>query len=232
VIRATAGSVRRIGAIARRDALLQVSYQFNLLFFVSTAFFSAFIAYFVSDLVGEPDVLAQYGGSYFDFVIVGLALTSYAALGVAAFTDQIQQEQGAGTLEVLLSGPTRLGTLLTGGFVVPLLLTTFEVTMVIVIGIGVLGVGLSLDGVIVSVPVVVLTVANFCAMGIASAAVVLLVKRGDPISGPLYQATLILSGAIFPVELIPAGSGRRQSHSGASSARMPRRSSSAAISSR
>jgi ABC-2 type transport system permease protein len=104
--------------------------------------------------------------------------------------------------------------------------------MVIVIGIGVLGVGLSLHGVIVSVPVVVLTVANFCAMGIASAAVVLLVKRGDPISGPLYQATLILSGAIFPVELIPAGSGRRQSHSGASSARMPRRSSSAAISSR
>ena len=35
-------------------------------------------------------------------------------------------------------------------------------------------------------------------------AVVLLVKRGDPISGPLYQATLILSGAIFPVELFPA----------------------------
>lgn len=197
-------SARRMGAIARRDALLQVSYQFNLLFFVSTAFFSAFIAYFVSDLVGDADALAAYGGSYFDFVIVGLALTSYAALGVAAFTDQIQQEQGAGTLEVLLSGPTRLGTLLAGGFLIPLLLTTFEVAAVIAVGIGVLGVGLTFDGVLLSVPVVVLTVANFCAMGIASAAVVLLVKRGDPISGPLYQATLILSGAIFPIELFPA----------------------------
>ncbi len=204
MISATAGSMRRLRAIARRDALLQVSYQFNLLFFVSTAFFSAFIAYFVSDLVGDTELLAQYGGSYFDFVIVGLALTSYAALGVAAFTDQIQQEQGAGTLEVLLSGPTRLGTLLAGGFIVPLMLTTFEVAAVLAVGIGVLGVGLTLSGVMLSVPIVALTVANFCAMGIASAAVVLLVKRGDPISGPLYQATLILSGAIFPVELFPA----------------------------
>ena len=139
-------SVRRMRAIARRDALLQVSYQFNLLFFVSTAFFSAFIAYFVSDLV-DSDLLAQYGGSYFDFVIVGLALTSYAGLGVAAFTDQIRQEQGAGTLEVLLGGPTGIGTLLAGGFIVPLALTTVEVAAVILVGVGLLGVGLSLDGV-------------------------------------------------------------------------------------
>ncbi len=197
------GAVRRMRAIARRDALLQVSYQFNLLFFVSTAFFSAFIAFFVSDLV-DSDLLAQYGGSYFDFVIVGLALTSYAGLGVAAFTDQIRQEQSAGTLEVLLGGPTGIGTLLAGGFIVPLALTTVEVAALIAVGVGVLGAGLSFQGVVLAAPIVILTVVNFCAMGIASAAVVLLVKRGDPISGPLYQATLLLSGAIFPIELFPA----------------------------
>ena len=203
MIAVTRGSIRRMGAIARRDALLQVSYQFNLLFFVSTAFFSAFIAFFVSDLV-DSDLLAQYGGSYFDFVIVGLALTSYAGLGVAAFTDQIRQEQGAGTLEVLLGGPSGIGTLLAGGFIVPLALTTVEVAALIAVGVGALGAGLSLDGIMLSIPIVVLTVANFCAMGIASAAVVLIVERGDPISGPLYQATLLLSGAIFPIELFPA----------------------------
>lgn len=197
-------SLRRVRAIARRDALLQLSYQFNLLTFFSTAFFSAFLAYFVSDLVGDSEDLSRYDGSYFDFVIVGLALTSYAALGVAAFTRQIQQEQGAGTLEVLLGGPTRLGTLLAGGFVVPLALTTIEVAAVIAVGMGLLGVGLTVEAVLLSVPIVVLTVANFCAMGIVSAALVLLVKRGDPISGPLYQATLILSGALFPIELFPA----------------------------
>ena len=196
-------AIRRMRAIARRDTLLQLSYQFNLLTFLSTAFFSAFIAFFVSDLV-DSDLLEQYGGSYFDFVIVGLALTSYAGLGVAAFNEQITQEQGAGTLEVLLGGPTGLGTLLAGGFIVPLALTTIEVAALILVGVGALGAGLTLQGLAVSAPIVVLTVVNFCAMGIASAAVVLLVKRGDPISGPVYQATLLLSGAVFPIELFPA----------------------------
>jgi ABC-2 type transport system permease protein len=196
-------SLRQIRAITRRDALVQMSYQFNLLFFFSSAIFAAFIAYFVSELVGETEFLDQYEGSYFDFVLVGLALTSYASLGVAAFTDQIRQEQAAGTLEVLLSGPTRLGTLLVGGFVVPLALTTVEVGALIGLGVGLFGAGLTIEGVLLSVPIVALTVLNFCAMGVVSAAVVLLVKRGDPISGPVYQATLVLSGAIFPVELFP-----------------------------
>ena len=124
--------------------------------------------------------------------------------GVAAFTDQIRQEQGAGTLEVLLGGPTGLVTLLAGGFLVPLLLTSIEVGALVGVGVGLFGVGLTLGGVLLSIPIVALTVVNFCAMGIVSAAVVLLVKRGDPISGPLYQVTLVLSGAIFPVALFPS----------------------------
>lgn len=191
-------------AVARRDLLIELSYQFRLAFYLVSAFVAAFLAFYVSKLVGEPDLLAQYDGSYFEYVVLGLALTSYATLGVAAFTAQITQELSAGTLEVLLGGPTRLVTLLAGGFLVPLALTTIEVALLIGVGVGLLGTGLSLPGLVVAVPIVVLTVANFCAMGIASAAVVLLVKRGDPISGPLYQLTLVLSGAIFPVELFPA----------------------------
>lgn len=193
----------RFAAIGRRDLAVELSYHFRLIFYLVGASASAFLAFYVSKLVGEPDMLAQYDGSYFEFVLVGLALTSYAALGVAAFTAQIDREQAAGTLEVLLGGPTRLVTLLSGGFLVPLALTTIEVALLIGLGIGLIGVGLSLSGIALAVPVVLLTVANFCAMGIASAAVVLLVKRGDPISGPVYQLTLVLSGAVFPVELFP-----------------------------
>lgn len=194
----------RVRAVARRDLLVELSYQFRLVFYLTTVFASAFVAFYVSKLVGDPEPLRQYDGSYFEFVVLGLALTSYATLGVAAFTAQITQEQSAGTLEVLLGGPTRLVTLLAGGFLVPLGLTTIEVALLVGIGVGWLGAGLSATGVLLALPVVVLTVVNFCAMGIASAAVVLLVKRGDPISGPLYQLTLVLSGAVFPVELFPA----------------------------
>ena len=196
--------LRRIRAVARRDLYIEVSYQFRLAFHFVTIFASAFLAFYVSQLVGDSDLLRQFEGGYFEYVVLGLALTSYATLGVASFTAHITQEQSAGTLEVLLGGPTRLVTLLAGGFLVPLGLTTIEVALLVGVGVGWLGTGLSAAEVLLAVPVILLTVANFCAMGIASAAIVLLVKRGDPISGPLYQLTLLLSGAIFPVELFPA----------------------------
>ncbi|MEM9514436.1 MAG: ABC transporter permease [Actinomycetota bacterium] len=196
-------AIRQIGAIARRDALVQLSYQLNLLLYLGTAVFGAFIAYFVAELVGDSELLEPYRGTYFDFVIVGLAITSYASLAVAAFNEQIRQEQSIGTLEVLLAGPARLSTLLSGGFVVPLILTTLEVALLLGIGIGVFGAGIGFSNLLLAVPVVVLTVLNFCALGIASAALIMLAKRGDPISGPLYQATLLLSGAIFPIEVFP-----------------------------
>ncbi len=201
--RAASGGLARIGAVARRDAFIQVSYQFGLLSFFTGTFVSAFLAFYVSDLVGETDLLRRYQGSYFDFVVLGIALTSYAGFGVSAFTGQITAEQSAGTFEVLLSGPSRLVTLLIGGLVVPFALTTIEVLLLIGVGVGALGAGLSLYGLVVAVPIVLLTIANFCALGIASAALVLLAKRGDPISGPIYQLTLLLSGAVFPVELLP-----------------------------
>lgn len=197
------GGVWRAFAIARRDLLVELSYHFRLGLYLVGAFVSAFLAFYVSKLVGDPESLARYEGGYFDYVVIGLALTSYAALGVAAFTGQISREQAAGTLEVLLSGPTRLVTLLAGGLLVPLALSTLEVAMLVGVGVGLVGVGLSVSGILLALPVVVLTVANFCALGIASAAVILLAKRGDPVSGPVSQIVLLLSGAIFPVELFP-----------------------------
>lgn len=195
--------LRQVAALVRRDLLIEVSYHFRLIFFLTGAFAAAFLAYYVSDLVTDSPLLAEYDGTYFDFVVVGIAVTSYASLGVSTFTQQVMSEMGAGTLEVLLSGPNRIGTLLAGGFVVPWLFTTIEVAALIGVGVGVFGAGVSIGHVAAGIPVVALTLVNFGALGVVSAALVLLVKRGDPISGPVFQATLLMSGAVFPIELFP-----------------------------
>lgn len=190
-------------AVVRRDLLIEVSYHFRLIFFFTGAFLAAFLAYYVADLVGGSELLAQYDGTYFDFVVVGIALTSYAALGVSAFTGQVSAETGAGTFEVLASGPGGISSLLVGGFIVPFALTTIEVGALILVGLGGFGSGLTAERLVSSIPVILLTLLNFAALGLVSAAVVLLAKRGDPISGPVFQLTLLMSGAVFPVELFP-----------------------------
>jgi ABC-2 type transport system permease protein len=199
-LRTTSG---RLAAIARRDLVIQLSYHFQLAGFFLGTFLAAVMAFYVSELIDAPAPLDPYRGSYFDYVLVGLAITAYAGTGVSAFTTQIAQEQASGTLEVLLAGPSRLAVILGGGFVLPFALATVEVGLLLTVGIGVFGAGLSADGLLLAVPIVLLILANFAALGILAAAVLLLVKRGDPVSRPLFQITLLLSGAIIPVDLFP-----------------------------
>jgi ABC-2 type transport system permease protein len=199
-----AGSLRRVFAVARRDLLIEISYHFKLIFFFTGAFVAAFLSYYVADLVSTSDLLAGYDGTYFDFVIVGIAITSYSGLGVSSFNTVVSTETNSGTFEVLASGPGGMSSLLVGGFVVPFALTTIEVGALIGVGVGGFGAGLTIPRVLASMPVMMLSLANFLALGILSGAVLLLAKRGDPISGPVFQLTLLMSGAVFPVELFPS----------------------------
>lgn len=195
---------RQVAAIARRDLLIEVSYPFaqlNRLFMITV---QGFFVFYVARLVDNPDEIARYDGTYFEFVIVGLAVVNFASLGLHTFSDRVMAEQRSGTLEVLLAGPVRFLTILAGSMVVPLVWALVEVAALVGIGLGVAGVGLRPYGVLVALPVLLLTLTVFCGFGVLIAAISILVKRGDPISGPLAQITLLFSGALFPVEVFPA----------------------------
>ncbi len=200
---AVARSFRQVAAIARRDLRIEVSYQFRFVLRLFEVFFLATTVYFVSDLVGASARLGQYSGEYFEFVLVGLAVVSFAGFGLRAFSQAVNQEQNQGTLEVLLMSPASFVVLLVGSAIVPLCLTVVQVSLLVGIGIGLVGVGFSVSGLLLSLPLFALCIVTFCTLGIFSASLVVLVKRGDPISGPLAQATAFLAGALFPVALLP-----------------------------
>ncbi len=194
----------RLGAIASRDWRTAKRYHFRQLLQLFNFVYAAILAFYVGQLFETvPEGLTQFGGDYFDFAMVGLAVMSVAGLGIRAFNETITREQTLGTLEVLLVTPTPIPVLLAGSLVLPLALTFLDVALYIGIGIGVFGNGLTLSGVVLAFPLFVLTLASFCAFGIVGASVAVLAKRGDPVSGLLVQVTSVLSGALFPVSVLP-----------------------------
>jgi ABC-2 type transport system permease protein len=90
-----------------------------------------------------------------------------------------------------------------GMFALPFLLASVQVAGLLGLGIGVFGSGIPIGGLLMSIPILLLTTATFAAVGVAIGGMMLLVKRGDPISGPFYQASMLLSGVIVPVDLLP-----------------------------
>ena len=194
----------RIAAVARRDLRKERTYQFRYVMWLFELAFTGIVVFHVGKLITDTPALSAYRGRYFDFAMVGLAMMSVARLGVGTFSANILAEQSAGTLEILLVSPIRLGVFLAGSFIVPLLLTAVDLALYFGLGIGIVGHGLSGFGLVLAVPLVALTLATFCAFGILGAALGVLVKRGDPVSGPLLQLTSIMSGALFPVSVFPS----------------------------
>jgi ABC-2 type transport system permease protein len=198
-----ASTVDRVGSVARRDVSILLSYRFALISRLSRFLFLVVMVYFIAQLVHDQR-LGQYSGRYFEFAIVGVVLTRFVELGTTYFVDTISDEQKTGTLEMLLATPTPLPTLLTGALVVPLILMIVESAGILAVGSLFLGAGIDPKGAPLALIVLPLALAVFCAMGIASAAFVILTKRGDPFTVFGSAATMILSGAFFPVGLLPA----------------------------
>ena len=111
--------MRIVLAILRRDWAIERTYQMRLaLQFVDMAVIAIAI-YFVSIMVEEPSSLAEYGGNYFDFALVGLAVTSFAGVGLASFGESLAREQNTGTIDLLLASPAPIPSLMVGMFALP-----------------------------------------------------------------------------------------------------------------
>ncbi len=190
-------------AVFRRDWEIERTYQLSVLLTFTDILVLGITIYFVSRLVGSPEALDGYQGTYFDFAIVGIAVNSFAGVGLQGFTGSIVREQSTGTIDPLLASPAPHTALIFGMFLFPFTEAVIQIAVLLLIGVGIIGSGVSLSGLVLCIPILVLTSATFAAVGIAAAGVLLLTKRGDPISGPFYQASMLLSGALFPIAELP-----------------------------
>jgi ABC-2 type transport system permease protein len=193
----------RISALARRDLRLELSYHFQLF----TTFVSMALAvvtfYFLGRLVGNAEQLQGFRGGYFEFALLGLLVMGFSQACVNSFGRSIQSAQSDGTLEILLSTATRLPTLLTGTLVVPILFALVEAAMYLGVGWVAADLRFTLQGIGISAVLLVLTLGTFAALGILSATVIVLTKRGDPFSSLALQGSNLLAGAMFPITVMP-----------------------------
>ena len=200
--RAHATPLDQIVAIAKRDFAVEISYQFALIARAGSIAATVGTYYFISRLV-DPAKLHQYGGRYFEFVLIGLLLGAISSVGLGAFTETIRTEQTSGTLEVLLATPTALPTLFVGSLIVPLGFALVEIVFVFGVAIVLAGAHFQLSGLLTAALAMPPTLALFAAIGAVSAAFIVLSKRGDPFTPMVTQTTNFLAGALFPIAVLP-----------------------------
>lgn len=162
------------------------------------------VYYFISEtFAGATTESLGAAPSYFAFALVGIAVTvviQAASLGIAT---KVREEQLTGTLEALVAQPVTTTEMATGLCGLPFAISVVRVAVYMLFGSLAFGLDLSNTDWLGFVAMLVATAVAMSAIGIATAAVVLVIKRGATISGLVIFAMSLAGGAFFPVAVLP-----------------------------
>ncbi len=218
--RATSGDVvevLRLDAPRSRSDLRQTWAVFvaNLRIFLSyktwvatetiSTFASVVMYYFMGFLI-MPDklALAGYGDSYIGFALIGVASTNYLWMCINRLSHSMSHEVREGTFETVISSPIRLRSYVIGIAIRGFLVSCYFMAGAFFMGYLVLRAPLVLNPATVasSLVLVLLLITSHLGIGIMAAGIILVYKKGDPLTFLFTGLTEFFGGVLFPLHLL------------------------------
>ena len=192
-------------AFFKRDFKVAISYRFNFAMQGFGIVMTTFSFFLLSKMLDGQHIaeLTPYGGDYFPFVLIGIAVTDYLAISTNSFANEIRTSQMVGTLESLLVTPTSISTILLSSYFYKLISTSLRLLVYFAIGIFVFNIQFQTVNIFALGITFLLTLLPFFGLGLISASFILVFKQGNPVSSLLAISSRLLSGVIYPVAILP-----------------------------
>ncbi len=195
----------KLTAFITRGFLHASSYRLNFignyLGSVLVMIFYAVLAQFYG--LARPASLAQYGGDYFTFLLIGGVFSRYLSLGMRNFGRELEHEMLSGTIEPLMVTPTHPALALLGPSLWSLIEGVVLVIVQLIIGAIFFNADFSQADWFAALILSALTFIALNSWGILAAAFVIYFKRADPLSWLVDVTLYMLAGVYFPVEILP-----------------------------
>lgn len=187
------------GAFLRVDLIEEINYPLTLVMQLLGVIVPLIPFFFISELVGDSRAT---GGDYFTFTVIGLALTATLTGAMSGFGSSLQRAFQRGTMEVFLVEPVPWTTL-------PLAMNQWTLMFGALSGLLIFGVGWLMGasyvvaGIPVAIVIAILGIISSTAIGICSAAILLLTLKSAPLIRLYSLAASLLAGSIFSVSQLP-----------------------------
>jgi len=186
-------------AFLRMDIIEDISYPMSLVLSELGTVLPVLVSFFIGELVGES---ADVGGDYFTFAVLGLAVTAVLQGALGGFGGSLQRALNRGSLETLLVEPVPWTYL-------PFAMNLWRIMMGLLQGTLIMLIGLFLGAEYLAggwwrfLILLVLGILACTAIGIVSAAILILSKRSKPFLTLYGMAASLLAGSVFSVSQLP-----------------------------
>lgn len=195
--------LRKSAAFVRRDFRIESGYKAGFFIRIMETLSLLVFFYFLGELISPRGSTALGGHGYFPFAVIGLGFARYFDLTLRMFSESIRLAQVTGCLEAMLSSQTGCVTVVLMSSLYGLISGAVQLLLVLVGGVLVFGMDLSRMNFLATLLVLILSITIFVAFGVLSAATIVWLKKGDPITWILGGFSSILGGAYFPVDVMP-----------------------------
>ncbi|HJN45658.1 MAG: ABC transporter permease [Vicinamibacterales bacterium] len=192
-------ALRKALAFLRRDLATDLSYKVSFALEGVDILIGIAAFFFFSRLIGEAN---PQGYDPFEFILVGIAVNGAMSTSLACFADGIQSDQSQGTLKTILVTPTSPQAVIVLSSLYPLARSSLD-AFVYIIGGTLFGVSFTVANLAGAALVFLLALLAFASLGVASAAVTLILKRGDPVLWLSGGLSWLLGGVFFPIDMLP-----------------------------
>jgi ABC-2 type transport system permease protein len=194
-----------IAALVRRDYLVQRSYR---LAFVLDLFYGAvnlLVFFFISQTFDDTATQDLDGASsYFAFASVGIAITIVLQAASGGLAHRLREEQLTGTLEALTAQPITTPELSFGLAAFQFGFGMLRAAFYLLLSALMFGVSFANADWFGFTVILVTSGAALASIGVVLGAVVLVMKRGEVLTGAVTFAMGLVSGAYFPVDVLPS----------------------------
>jgi len=191
-------------AFLRRDFKIATSYKAAFVMQIASIFVAVPLFYFMGSMVDGANVkaLERYGGSYFGFLLIGVALLDYLAVSLQSFGNSLRESQLTGTLEIVLLSRTSLIEVLFYSSLWFFMFTSIRFGLYLAVG-AIFQLDLGQANFLAAVLMLGLAILSFIPFGIFAAAIIMLIKRGEWVAMVISGASMFLGGVLFPVASMP-----------------------------
>jgi len=195
----------KVWAFFVRDFLWELSYPLVPLWRWGGIVFRLVTFYFLGVLIspGASSYLAPYGGYYFPFVVLGLALASFQEVALTSVSESISYGMHTGTLEIMLATPTSLSTIVFSSVLYQFSIAALEILLYLAFGAWFFNLSLAQANIPATAAFLLLALLAHLPLGIISAGFLLIFKRGSPITVLFGHFSALLGGVYFPVQVLP-----------------------------
>lgn len=193
--------MEKMVAILGRD--LRTTFRYRTALAIGGAAMLVEIAafYYLSRAVGPG--FRPEGGEYFPFLVVGTGFYTFIVAGMTAFVSAIRDAQQSGTLEVLMTTSTPPATLVLLSAISVFSVSTLQLGLYLAGGLALFPASMGPPNLAACAVIFVLSLGVAVSIGILAGAMQIATQRGGAVLTLIASTTWFLTGALFPVSVLP-----------------------------